>query len=65
MNVEWCSPLLEHRHWDVLDLPGGDKEPSVDRTEASGPDQPRHGLPRLLVVPGDVDLLAALQTPVL
>ena len=57
MNVEWCSPLLEHRHWDVLDLPDGDKD------KEPGPDQPHHG--SLPDVPGDVNLLAALQTPVL
>ena len=65
MDVEGSSPLSEHRHGNVLDLPGRDEKPGVDRGEARGPDDANHNLPRLLVIPGHVDLLAALQTTVL
>ena len=65
MDVEGHSPLREHRHGNVLDLPGGDEEPGVDWGEAGGPDDAHHGLPRLSVIGGHVDLLAALQATIL
>ena len=65
MDVEGRSPLAEHGHGNVFNLASRDEIPGVDRGEARGPDDPRHGLPRLPVVPGHVDLLAALQTTIL
>ena len=65
MNEEGGSPLAEHRHGNVFNFPRRDEISGVDWGEARGPYDAQHGLSRLPVVTGHVDLLAALQTTVL
>ena len=65
VDVERCPPVLEDRHGDVLDLPGRDEVSHVDRCEARRTDDLTDDISGLGVVPGNIDLLAALQSSVL